>query len=957
MIESTLFYSDLRWRQLCRARPTVLGVFSYRYDAELVPDLITHLQTIVDGFVSFDDTKAQELFSNEPARRRLLIERARELGATWVLAVDPDERFERALSTRIRLLTESPRRIVWQFKLREMYSTDSYRVDGIWGLKEQGRLFPVFDGPLCSERKLHGSWCNPTNKYRIAYTGLNLYHLKMIAPDRRVARRELYNHLDPNEMHQVGGYDYLTDEEGARFDTIPGDRDFFPAHDERNLVLPQVPDVRQGMSAGEHPSAPPLRIDDSLGLSVIRSSQLEQFTIYPGPAVDREMAVIVVGLHAPKSLLPAVQSLLQQEPQPEIIVVNTGGGDAGSVLRSVIGRFTLVEVKEPLFVGAARNIGIKVASAPFIAFLAGDCRAQKGWVADRLQLHANGAAAVSSAVICSAPNNTLAQAAHLLTYCRRMPGLPENELAQYGTSYDRTLFEKYGLFSESLRIAEDTEFHDRLRPPDTIHHGDGIRTEHADPTSVSGLVVDQFSRGRRARYLYEYFTGDCSLLQVLVGSYQRAATAIRLSAKSLRSSRYPLTRIASWFIIPFAALVYLAGSVSSYFRVLQSHRVASLAGEKMALGDREGARRLLNKAIELQPNFARHYQMRGEILVGCGEVHAAADDLFRAADMDHARLRSDFVARTSSPINLTSPPSTKLTIVVLSYGSPGRIMEICTALAPQLQGRKNTKLVIVSAHVLGDKSNLSRRVREICRSNPDFLTHGEFRSRCGSASLGAVEFEPDWVVATTDDFLPSFDWLQRLDCCLEVRPEVDLFNGSCVTAPIVAKPGIVAEMVRTTNLFPNHDGDDAAIQFDSAMCFACRASLYDACGGLLGTDNELRGYLALRESVLKAGGVAHEATSWLTRFRCDLSLRRLIGLSWFDGFQSAKVDALNSNGLSPLPFLASFTSMVREATAHSASKLAYVPRTSAKRYVWWLLLFAMRAAKQIGWRHGRQTQP
>ena len=51
---------------------------------------------MVDGWVAFDDRAATDLFSNEPQRRRLLIERASELGASWVLAIDPDEELNAA---------------------------------------------------------------------------------------------------------------------------------------------------------------------------------------------------------------------------------------------------------------------------------------------------------------------------------------------------------------------------------------------------------------------------------------------------------------------------------------------------------------------------------------------------------------------------------------------------------------------------------------------------------------------------------------------------------------------------------------------------------------------------------------------------------------------------------------------------------------------------------------------
>ncbi|MRX37184.1 hypothetical protein GJR93_29645 [Aminobacter sp. MDW-2] len=59
-------------------------------------------------------------------------------------------------------------------------------------------------------------------------SGLNLYHLKMIDPARRSARRDLL--LDPHRRDQAIGCDYLADETGVRLETIPADRSYHPPH-------------------------------------------------------------------------------------------------------------------------------------------------------------------------------------------------------------------------------------------------------------------------------------------------------------------------------------------------------------------------------------------------------------------------------------------------------------------------------------------------------------------------------------------------------------------------------------------------------------------------------------------------------------------------------------------------------------------------------------------------------
>jgi glycosyltransferase involved in cell wall biosynthesis len=958
MISSQLFSSDQHWRKLCRYRPTVLAVFSFRYDGELVPDLVAHLETIVDGFVAFDDRNADQIFSNEPMRRRALIEQARELGASWVLAIDPDERYERRLSTRIRLLTASPRRVVWQFRLREMYRPDAYRVDDIWGLKEQGRLFPIFDGPFCSERRLHGAWCAPPHGYATIPTGLNLYHLKMLDPERRMARRDLYNYLDPGEQFQVGGYDYLTNDRGARLECIAKGRDFFPAHDERLLSRLPMPDIIRG-SPSQIANPFDAQVFETGKRPGARRSQLNQFVVQIGTKIERccDLSVVVLSLGAPTNLLSAVQSLLRQRPVPEIVVVNSGGGDAGAVLATVLDRIVLVAIEEPMFVGAARNIGLKESSSSFIAFLAADCIAEEGWVAHRLEFHANGAAAVSSAVVCSFPTNLFAQAAHLMTYCRRMPGLPLEEVAQYGASYDRALFEKHGLFSEYLRVAEDTDFHRRLQLPDLFQHSDNIRTVHFDPRSLAGLIKDQFVRGRRARYLYEYLAGDYGWGNVLVGTCRRSATAISLSRK-YQHNPYRSYAIASWLLIPLATIAFLFGCIVSYANVLRSRRLAAYARDQWLVGDRPSASRALRKAIGLRPHFPPLDRNYWQILAQSGEAHLAAEHLFQAADMTRGDMWSTAVRNIVPPLEGSQQRPPSLTIVVFSSAAPGTLAELLVNINAQLSARAGTRIAIVRAEVDGRRRKSEERIRTAYGQAVDFFTPLQFQAVCATASLGFSGHVPDYVVVTTDDFVPSSDWLQAFYEYAGTMHEVDFFSGRVAALARSAK-GVIGEMVYRLALIPRHHDGRGLFGLTPAMTIACRASVYSASGGLRGLEQTFRGYYDIRKAVLRTGGVVHEALGWTSYFRCDLGLWRLLCLSWDDGvasaFHTSREEQVREAGDSARA-LGKFWGMVQQAAAFSRRQLAGAPaatNTTLKRYLWYVVLFTLEWTRQAGRQYSR----
>ena len=212
------------------SRQEIVAIFSYRYDAHLVPDLLANLDPIVDGWIAFDDRAATGVFSGEPQRRHALLTAAYEAGADWILAMDPDERLEIAVADRIGQLISRSRRIAWGFHCREMYTPLSYRVDGTWGEKMQHRLFRAYSPDRYRSPALHGAWFPQELGLKLRDSGLNLYHLKMIEPKRRMARRDLYNHLDPDRRLQEIGYEYLADETGAVIETIPEGRGYFPTH-------------------------------------------------------------------------------------------------------------------------------------------------------------------------------------------------------------------------------------------------------------------------------------------------------------------------------------------------------------------------------------------------------------------------------------------------------------------------------------------------------------------------------------------------------------------------------------------------------------------------------------------------------------------------------------------------------------------------------------------------------
>ncbi|MDZ4134706.1 MAG: glycosyltransferase, partial [Paracoccaceae bacterium] len=583
--------------------PKVIAVFAYRYDADLVPGLIENVTPSIHGWAALDDRTAVSALGNEPDRRNALLRAARAMGADWILAADPDERYEAALRDRIGDLTGADDRTLWHFNFRELFDPAQYRVDGLWGGKRQMRLFPI--GAARSEVTigLHGSWVSDATGYHHCNSDVNLYHLRPISALRRKHRRETYAAADPGRLFQRVGYDYLDDERGMVLDPIPAGRHYTPPYvEDHGLWAPRIADIgpvvpdpphtrlayitaanRTGTGApGSFVAADLCKADpedsdlaqlaatlalaahlpadanrlcgrilekdpeqahamlvksqawlalgDRIGAQdamqaaraiVAKSLWLDRMASGLATGTDRfarrnalwrrwtkgevrlsegarlgagPMAVVVLGYRAGPEIAAAVQSLLDQRADTEIVVVNSGGGDMRGVLARQLDQIRLIEVEARLNVGAARNIGIDASNADYIAFLAADCRAMPGWIENRLARHRAGALSVSTPVISANPRNLAAIAYNRLKYHRRDPQISPDQAVHFGQSYARGVFQRVGYFPPGMRIAEDTALNRRLAALSAPVWAPEVLTTHRDPDSLLALWRDSAAR-------------------------------------------------------------------------------------------------------------------------------------------------------------------------------------------------------------------------------------------------------------------------------------------------------------------------------------------------------------------------------------------------------------------------------------------------------------------------------
>ena len=233
----------------------LICLLQFRDERAELGDWLTNVTAHVDGIVALDDgstdggaellaahPKTREILVNppdrpgwdEPGNHRRLVESALQHDADWLLCLDADDRLEREFRARVEhVLERRPDYRAAGLNYREVWGRrDQWRCDGIWGGKSRAGLFKRMDHYVFDERPLHAlkAPLNALTDGIHPIVDADIYHLGMLTPERRAARRRRYETLDPDERYQPGiGYAYLTDETGLELCTIEPGREYWPA--------------------------------------------------------------------------------------------------------------------------------------------------------------------------------------------------------------------------------------------------------------------------------------------------------------------------------------------------------------------------------------------------------------------------------------------------------------------------------------------------------------------------------------------------------------------------------------------------------------------------------------------------------------------------------------------------------------------------------------------------------
>ena len=164
----------LFWGSTGRTRsdtpPTVAALLPLGADAAAAASLVESLWPVAGVWIGVEAGRRDRIDLLE--QRRRLLRQAEALGAQWILAANPGERFDAGLARRIGHLTNQDKQDRWTFRVRPMAAPDAFRVDGDWGGREVGRLMRLRGDAVIGTERQGRRW---SARLETAPSGLDLF--------------------------------------------------------------------------------------------------------------------------------------------------------------------------------------------------------------------------------------------------------------------------------------------------------------------------------------------------------------------------------------------------------------------------------------------------------------------------------------------------------------------------------------------------------------------------------------------------------------------------------------------------------------------------------------------------------------------------------------------------------------------------------------------------------------
>ncbi|MEQ1803546.1 MAG: glycosyltransferase family A protein, partial [Gammaproteobacteria bacterium] len=136
-----------------------------------------------------------------------------------------------------------------------------------------------------------------------------------------------------------------------------------------------------------------------------------------GAARVPDVSVVIPSWNSARTIGGCLDALLAQVTtlEYEVLVVDSGTDDTAEVVRRYAPRVQLIRSPARLFPGPARNLGLRQARAPLVAFTDTDCLPDPGWL-DALHRASAGLTAVGGRILNGTPDSLCGTALYLTEF-------------------------------------------------------------------------------------------------------------------------------------------------------------------------------------------------------------------------------------------------------------------------------------------------------------------------------------------------------------------------------------------------------------------------------------------------------------------------------------------------------------------------------------------------------------
>lgn len=185
----------------------------------------------------------------------------------------------------------------------------------------------------------------------------------------------------------------------------------------------------------------------------------------------RRCSVVIPAYNAAEFVVQAVQSALDQDPRPQVIVVDDGSRDATAELVAALPDVTLVR-QENAGCPAARLRGLDLATGEFFVFLDADDELTPGAIA----AHLSAMDATPGAAMVFGSNHRIDATGHrIATYVQPVFETDDPHRVALSVTptpsqcmYRRSAFEAVGGYDPTLRLCEDSDLNIRITAAGSI---------------------------------------------------------------------------------------------------------------------------------------------------------------------------------------------------------------------------------------------------------------------------------------------------------------------------------------------------------------------------------------------------------------------------------------------------------------------------------------------------------